>query len=168
MCLAVGVSGSSLGAARREVTLHEGDVINWQDRRVRYARLEQRQLPDKLVAEAVLEIDYDQTTSVELRPARHLHLLQNQWTTEVAIHSTWGGDFYTILDAGLGDGQVALTLVHNPLMRWIWLGGALMTLSALLAAWPHSRSREATLKLFRSARGDALAEQYEERSAISA
>jgi cytochrome c-type biogenesis protein CcmF len=141
-CVAIGVTGSSLGTQRQEVTLDEGDVIRWADREIRYARLQQRHMPDKLVAEAVLEVAQTGASPVELRPARHLHLLQNEWTTEVAIHSTWGGDFYTVLDAGLGDGRVALTLVHNPMMRWIWFGGMLTMLSAVVAIWPARHHRQ--------------------------
>jgi cytochrome c-type biogenesis protein CcmF len=144
VCVAIGVSGSSLGARRHEVLLDEGDLICWEGRQIRYVRLEQRQLPDKLVAEAVLEIDRGGTTAVELRPARHLHLLQNEWTTEVAIHSTWRGDFYTVLNAGLGDGRIALTLVNNPMMRWIWFGGIWTTFSAIIAIWPSRRGRAIT------------------------
>ena len=144
VCVAIGIVGSSLGAQRHEVTLEEGDVIRWAGRRIRYVRLEQRQSADKLVAEAVLEIDRGKTKSVELRPARHLHLLQNEWTTEVAIDSTWGADFYTVLNAGLGDGQVALTLINNPLIRWIWIGGMLTTVSAVVAIWPSRRRHQAS------------------------
>ena len=143
VCVAIGVAGSSLGTQRREVTLAEGDVIHWEGRQIRYARLEQRQLPDKLVAEAVLEITRGDSLPVELRPARHLHLLQNEWTTEVAIQSTWGGDFYTVLHAGLGDGRVALTLVNNPMIRCIWAGGTLTTVGAIVAVWPSRRRQQA-------------------------
>ena len=143
VCVAMGVAGSSLGTQRQEVTLDEGAVIDWAGQRIRYVRLEQRQLPDKLVAEAVLELDRGRSTPIELRPARHLHLLQNEWTTEVAIYSTWWGDLYTVLDAGLGNGKIALTLVNNPMIRWIWAGGALTTLSAVVAIWPSRRSRQA-------------------------
>ncbi len=145
-CVAIGIAGSSLGTRRQEFTLAEGDVIEWEGRLVRYVRLEQKQLPDKLVAEAVLEIVRDGSAPVELRPARHLHLLQNEWTTEVAIHSTWLGDFYTVLNAGLGDGRVAITLVNNPMMRWIWLGGFVTTVSAILAAWPTRRGRQTNVQ----------------------
>jgi cytochrome c-type biogenesis protein CcmF len=144
VCVAMGVAGSSLGTQRQEFMLDEGAVIDWAGQRIRYVRLEQRQLPDKLVAEAVLELDRGQSTPIELRPARHLHLLQNQWTTEVAIYSTWRGDLYTVLDAGLGNGKVALTLVNNPMIRWIWAGGTIITLSAVIAIWPSRRSRQAT------------------------
>jgi cytochrome c biogenesis factor len=140
-CVAIGVTGSSLGTQRQEVTLDEGATIRWADRQVHYVRLEQRQLPDKLVAEAVLEVARDGSPPVELRPARHLHLLQNDWTTEVAIESTWRGDFYTVLHAGLGDGRVVLTLVDNPMIGWIWVGGIVATIAAVVAMWPGSYSR---------------------------
>lgn len=143
VCVAIGVTGSSLGTQRKEVTLDEGDTLEWADRQIHYVRLEQRQLPDKLVAEAVLQVARNGSAPVELRPARHLHLLQNDWTTEVAIDSTWRGDFYTVLHAGLGDGRVVLTLVDNPMIGWIWGGGAVATVAAIVAMWPVSRSRRA-------------------------
>ncbi|MEX2115157.1 MAG: cytochrome c-type biogenesis CcmF C-terminal domain-containing protein, partial [Pirellulales bacterium] len=147
VCVAIGVTGSSLGTQRKEVTLDEGDTLHWAGRQIHYVRLEQRQLPDKLVAEAVLQIARDGSAPVELRPARHLHLLQNDWTTEVAIDSTWRGDFYTVLHAGLGDGRVVVTLVDNPMIGWIWVGGAVATVAAIVAMWPVSRRRVAIADL---------------------
>jgi cytochrome c-type biogenesis protein CcmF len=149
VCVAIGIVGSSLGKQRKEVILDEGAVIDWAGRQIRHVRLEQRELPDKLVAESVLEIQSGESKPVELRPARHLHLLQNEWTTEVAIHSTWTGDFYTVLDAGLGEGRVALTLVSTPMIRWIWMGGTVTTLGAIVALLPgrgNSRAAKATAK----------------------
>jgi cytochrome c-type biogenesis protein CcmF len=137
--LAVGITGSSLGNRRHEADMDQGEVLRWADREIRYVKLAQQTLPDKLIAEAVLEITRDGHAPVTLRPARHFHLLQNEWTTEVAIHSSWGGDFYTILEAGLGDGKVALTFVDNPMICWIWLGGLIVSLSTLTAAWPDRR-----------------------------
>jgi cytochrome c biogenesis factor len=134
--LAVGITGSALGTRRQEAVLNEGEVLRWADRDIRYSRLEQREYPDKLIAEAVLEVSRAGTAPVTLRPARHLHLLQNEWTTEVDIHSTWSGDFYTILNAGLGDGKVALTFVENPMINWIWFGGFVAGFGVLAALWP--------------------------------
>lgn len=141
LCVAIGVTGSSLGTQRKEVTLDEGEKLSWAGRQIHYVRLEQHELPDKLVAEAVLKVAQDGSTPVELRPARHLHLLQNDWTTEVAIASTWRGDFYTVLQAGLGDGRVVMTLVDNPMICWIWYGGVVTTTAAIVAMWPVSRRR---------------------------
>jgi cytochrome c-type biogenesis protein CcmF len=134
--LAIGITGSSQSTRRHEADLSEGDVIEWADRRIEYVRLVQREEADKLIAEVELRVTRKGGRSVLLKPARHFHLLQDLWTTEVAIHSTWSGDFYTILNAGLGEGQVVVTFVDNPMMRWIWFGGWLAAGGAIIAAWP--------------------------------
>lgn len=144
VCLAVGVTGSSLGTRRQEVVLGEGHWVQWAGRSVRCARLLQRELPGKLVAEARLDVSEDGVPTASLVPAQHLHLPQNEWTTEVAIHSTWGGDLYAILhglhgtagEDGTAQQNVSLTLIENPMMRWIWLGGCVIGVGALLRLWP--------------------------------
>jgi len=142
VCLAIGVTGSSLGASRIEVILSEGETIDWAGRTVNYESLVQRELPDRLVAEAVLRVSPPSGPSYTLRPARHLHVLQNEWTSEVAIHSTWSGDFYTILNSGEGEGRVSLTLVSNPLMRFLWFGAGVMVIGVIASLWP-ARKRTA-------------------------
>ena len=77
--------------------------------------------------------------STRLVPAQHFHLLQREWTTEVSIHSTWGRDYYAILHGGEEDGRVRLSLIENPMMRFIWLGGLIMGLGAAAAIWPAGR-----------------------------
>lgn len=140
--VAVGIAGSSLGSQRLDVELKEGQVIEWAGRRIEYVRLVQRETADTLVAEVELRVGRTgEQQAVMLRPSRRLHLLQNEWTTEVDIHSTWAGDFYTILNAGLGEGRVYLSLVDNPLMRWIWAGGYLAAAATAAAAWPVKRRR---------------------------
>jgi cytochrome c-type biogenesis protein CcmF len=139
VCLAIGITGSSLGKREQGFTLSEGQAVDWAGRQIRLVRLHQRQLPDKLVAEAELEITAGDGARSILRPAQHFHRLQEQWTTEVAIQSTWLFDFYTILHSGEADGPLYLTFVENPLMRWIWAGGGIMVLGAGIRLWPAQR-----------------------------
>ena len=138
-CLALGVTASSLGNQRRETILHQGETLEWAGRRVRLAGIEQRRLADKLVAEATLEIHRGSAHLATLTPAQHFHLLQEEWTTEVSIHSTWSSDFYVILHSGEGVDQVRLSFVENPLMRCIWAGGWIMGFGSLAALWPSRR-----------------------------
>ncbi len=142
VCLAVGVAGSSLGTRRHEVVMREGETIEWAGRSIHCARLVERELPDRLIAEAQLEISRHGRLIATVLPAEHLHLQSNQWTTEVAIHSTWMEDFYTIAHVGEGDGRVRLVFVCNPLMRWIWLGGWIFAVGALIGLWPARRRAE--------------------------
>ena len=139
VCLALGVAGSSLGKREQGFRMTEGQTVEWAGRSIRLARATQRELPDKLAAEAVLEISRGGRLQTTLVPAQHYHKLQKEWTTEVAIHSTWGGDFYTILHSETPDGQLSLTFVENPLMRWLWMGGAIMVLGTCLRLWPGGR-----------------------------
>jgi cytochrome c-type biogenesis protein CcmF len=139
VCLALGVAGSSLGKREQGFRMREGQTVEWAGRSIRLARATQRELPDKLAAEAVLEISRGGRLQTTLVPAQHYHKLQKEWTTEVAIQSTWGGDFYAILHSETPEGQQSLTFVENPLMRWLWMGGAIMVLGTCLRLWPGGR-----------------------------
>ena len=139
ICLAIGVTGSSLGTQRCEVVLAEGETIHWAGRQVRFVRWIERTLPDQIVVEAELEIGGQREAPFRLLPARHFYPLQRTWTTQVAIHADWAGDFYTILHDSNGQGRAGFTLLVNPLMRWMWLSGPLALLGTLLALWPARR-----------------------------
>jgi len=135
-CLAAGATGSSLGSRQHEAVISEGDTAEWAGYSIRYTRLIQRKLPDRFVVEAQLDVSRHGASAFTLLPAQHLHLLQNQWATEVAIHSTWMGDFYAILHSGKGRERISLTLCENPMMRWLWLAGWVAGLGALIRLWP--------------------------------
>ena len=139
--VAVGVTGSSLGTRQHEVVLTAGETIQWAGWSIHCDELIQRELPGKLVAEARLEVSRPGDTGFTLLPAQHLHLLQNQWTTEVAIESTWGGDFYAILHGGEGQHRASFTLLQNPMIRWMWLGGLVAGVGTVIGLWPAGRRR---------------------------
>ena len=98
--VALGVTGSSLGTHQEDLLLSEGQTAPWAGYDIRLIHIDQRALADKLIGEVELEVSRDGEVLATLRPAQHFHLLQQQWTTEVAIQSTWRGDLYTILHNG--------------------------------------------------------------------
>lgn len=159
--LAVGVAGSSLGTRQQQFELAEGEAITWEGWTIRHVELSQREEPDKLIAEARLEATGYGRQAASLVPARHLHKLQEEWTSEVAIDSSWRGDLYVILHAGLGEGRILVTLVDNPLVAWLWwggllsLGGAAFALisgrGAAVAAQTRPLSAESPTRLKRAA-----------------
>jgi cytochrome c-type biogenesis protein CcmF len=139
-CLAIGVTGSSLGSHRREFDIAEGETVTWENHSVHFARLTRNNHSDKLVVQAELVVSTDRGEKYTLLPAQHRHKLQGVWTTEAAIHPAWSGDFYTILHNGEGT-QAHFTFVVNPLMRWLWLGGWIIGLGALAGLWPEQLPR---------------------------
>ena len=77
-----------------------------------------------------------------LLPAENLYRRQNQWKSQVAIHSDWSGDFYAILRGGKNGDQIHLTLIENPLMRWLWSAGWIGLAGALVVLWPPQHRRK--------------------------
>ena len=114
-CLAIGVAGSSLGSREHQAVMAKGDTVEWIGRQIRYLGLIERDMPaDAYVAEAELEVSESGASPFSLLPARHLHRQQNEWTTEVAIRSTWSGDFYAIFEGGKGAGHGPRNIHREP------------------------------------------------------
>ena len=122
--------------------------------------LDECNLPDKIVVEARLEVSEGGVPTYPLLPAETLYRLQNQWSSQVAIHSAWSGDFYTILHGGNASDKVNLTLIDNPLMRWLWSAGWI----SVAGRWPrcgrssNGRAGRPTPKYARCIRSDARAD----------
>ncbi|MFV2067109.1 MAG: heme lyase CcmF/NrfE family subunit [Pirellulales bacterium] len=135
-CMAIGVAGSSLESQQHEVTLGLGETIDWAGHSIRLDKMIERQLPDRLVAEARLTVSRGGGPPQTLTPAQHYHLLQEAWTTEAAIGSSWRGDLVAMIHRGEGSNRIRLTLIDNPRMRWLWLGTSVMGLGALVGLWP--------------------------------
>lgn len=139
--LVIGITGSSLGSRHRDVVMTPGDVLHWAGYTIHYSGIVQRDLSEIHVVEARLEVSRDGRPSATLLPAQHLHSRQNQWTTEVALSSTWLDDFYAIFYYGEEDGKARLTFIRNPMMRWLWASGWIAALGTLLRLWPSRRRR---------------------------
>ncbi len=138
--LALGVAGSALGTRQREASLIQGETVEWAGRSIRYTRLVQRETPGQILMETQLDLLRGGDLEATLLPAQQWHKLQDQWTSRVAIHSTWTRDLYVILHRGETGGQVHLTLFENPMVRWLWLGGYVCGAGALVGLWPARRS----------------------------
>jgi cytochrome c-type biogenesis protein CcmF len=57
-----------------------------------------------------------------------------------SVMTSAGEDFYlTLLAYDVGSGTVTLRLFVNPLVVWIWVGGAIVVVGAAFAIWPGRR-----------------------------
>ena len=152
--LAVGIAGSALETRSRDVVLRQGETIHWENFSLRCLGLNQTDLPEKTIVSAGLEVsESDSPSLLEIRagqspaaspatiaPARCYYKQQRQWAGRAAIHSTWRGDLYAILRTHDDPERIGLTLVDNPRMRWLWLGGWLGAVGAIVALWPANIS----------------------------
>jgi cytochrome c-type biogenesis protein CcmF len=62
-----------------------------------------------------------------------------------AVRTAAGEDLYvTLLAHDPASGEVTLHVFVNPLVVWIWIGGGIVALGAVFAAWPERRRVPAT------------------------
>jgi len=88
-----------------------------------------------------------------LYPEKRRYLARDMIMTEAAISAGFLRDVYISLGEPLDEGAWAIRLQYKPFVRWIWLGGLLMTFGGILAI-ADARYR----RLRRRATADATAD----------
>jgi cytochrome c-type biogenesis protein CcmF len=64
-------------------------------------------------------------------------------STEVGIMGSFKQDVYVVLAGVRGANDAEIRVTFNPLVRWVWLGGALMALGGLVVMWPAADRQRA-------------------------
>ncbi len=77
----------------------------------------------------------------QLQPRRDFFITQNQPATIAAVYSTLSEDVYVLLvgweEIGLNNSTFKIYI--NPLINWAWIGGMVMIVGTLIAAWPAGK-----------------------------
>ena len=77
-------------------------------------------------------------------------------TSEVGLRMTPFEDVYVVLNGWDNSGNSAtFTIYVNPMTMWMWVGGIVLALGTLIAAWPHpARRRSEAVRSLVYAPGD--------------
>jgi cytochrome c-type biogenesis protein CcmF len=139
--MAVAIAVSATLASDVTATLEPGESASLGAYTVSYDSLVIEPLPDDpRVTETRAELTLSGPQSGRLTPA--LRDYPNS-TTPIAtptVRTALGEDLYVTLLAYDPDSRtVTLHLFVNPLVVWIWVGGAIVALGAAFAVWPESR-----------------------------
>ncbi len=126
--LVVGVAASHFWQAERDVTLAPGESATVAGYTVTYSGSEQRELADH--SELVGSLRFGDET---LQPSLATYAgLGGQALTHVAIRTTPLADLYVVLAGVNADGSASFRIFVNPLVSWIWAGGAIIILGVVL------------------------------------
>jgi cytochrome c-type biogenesis protein CcmF len=129
-----GVAGA-LFVQERSVRLRPGDAAEIGALQFVYRGTDVEQGPNYVATVGNLTVTEDDGSPMRMRPERRFYPTgEEQTTTEVAIWSRMFEDVYAILEAfDPATGRADVTLLVNPMVRWIWLGGAIMVMGTLIA-----------------------------------
>ncbi len=126
--LVVGIAGSQFWQQEKLVSLKPGEQVSVAGYTLTYTGAEQRQLADHTELVGSMRLG-DQT----LEPARATYAgLGGQSLTHAAISSSPIADVYVVLVGVNDDGSASFQIFVNPLVIWIWAGGAIIILGVIL------------------------------------
>lgn len=142
--IAIGVIGSSFYDVEAEATLSPGDSMTIRRYTLTYEGLESYQTESGIVVGATLTVMNGNKVIGQVVPEKYFHESYEQPVTEVAIRSTLAEDLYVILMGWDEQGIAAFSVLVNPVVIWIWIGGGFFLLGGLIAFWPEQRTMPAT------------------------
>ena len=126
--LVAGVAASHFWQVEKDVALMPGDHVSVAGYTLTYVGAAPRQLADHTELVGSIRLG-DQT----MEPARATYAgLGGQSLTHVAIRSTPLADVYVVLTGVGADSAASFRIFVNPLVSWIWAGGAIIILGVLL------------------------------------
>lgn len=129
------------GAAFKQTwtgVLRPGGAFEIGEYEVTYQEARRFSTEEKMVAMAVMRVEKGGRLVATLTPQRNFHLAQNQPQSEIGLRTTLAEDLYLVLTRMDEAGAATVRAWVNPLVMWIWLGGAVMVagMAVILTAKP--------------------------------
>ena len=141
LVMAVAVAISSGLATDLTVTIAPGETARIGAYEIRHERLVVEPLADDArVIETRAELTYTGPQSGSLRTALRDYPSSPTAIATPAVRTSLGEDLYvTLLASDPQTEAVTLHLFVNPLVVWIWIGGAIVGIGSTFAIWPERR-----------------------------
>jgi len=140
VAMAVGITASSTFRAEYEATLRKGDVMEAGAYQVKLLEVYGRQEPQRSRIAASVAVMKDGRELGRLEPAMNFYPTSQQPIPTPDVRSRPSGDIYLNLMAFKQDGSNAtIKVIVEPLVPWIWLGGGIICLGAVISMFPSRR-----------------------------
>ena len=157
--IGVAIIGNEFYQQSVSVTLARGETVNLGHYELEYAGIETNRQPNLMEFSArllVYDTDNGQVLAT-IHPKRNIYdKTPDMPTSEVGLRMTPFEDVYVVLNGWDNSGNSAtFTIYVNPLTMWMWVGGIVLAIGTLIAAWPHAtRRRTETVRSLVYAPGD--------------
>jgi cytochrome c-type biogenesis protein CcmF len=137
--VAVAFAASSSYVSQGEFRLAPGDTATVSGHTVRFEGLETEELDERTVTRALVQVDDDGVYAPSLSQFR----FGGQTIGSPSVRVSPVDDVYLALQALPTDGgeEVLLRVIVQPLIMWLWVGGGIMAVGTVLAAFPGRRRR---------------------------
>ncbi len=139
--MAIGITASTVFRAERQATLRVGESVTMNEYTVRFDGMRTAQEPQRFVVGAMMTVFVDGTAVGTLFPRLNFYAMSAEPVATPAVRTRPDNDLYlTLLAFNEQDGSTAtLSVIVEPLVGWIWVGGFMITIGALFGIWPRKR-----------------------------
>jgi cytochrome c-type biogenesis protein CcmF len=141
--VALGITASQTFRSEREATLKPGESMMIDGRSVKLRDVWGREERQRGVIGATLDISVNGETRGSAQPRMNFYPTSQTPIPTPDVQSSIFGDFYFNLESIREDGSAAtVKVIHEPLVPWIWFGGLVVVIGALIGMAPGGRGRE--------------------------
>lgn len=139
--MVIGITGSTAFKQEAQGTLTRGQTLQVGRYELRYDEFNVYRKLNRTVYGAQLSVFNGGKPLGTLEAERRVYINAKQPTTEVALRTTLRDDLYVTMP-GIGPNQeITLRASVNPLVLWVWIGGALMVVGGVIAIIPERKRR---------------------------
>jgi cytochrome c-type biogenesis protein CcmF len=142
--VATGIAASQSFRHESEATLTPGQTITVDGHTARLVNVWGRQEPQRAVIGATMEVVRNGKVVATAQPKMNFYPTQSSPVPTPQVISSIRGDLYFNLMAFDQNGANAtVKLIVQPLVPWIWFGGGIVVLGAIIGALPNRKRRTA-------------------------
>ncbi len=135
--IAVGIIGSWFFQTERQVIVAPGETVRVAEYDITYDGISTDQRADYANVTANVTISRNGKTDATMGAHRYFYRgFEDQPTTRVAVTTVGFDDVYVMLLEWTDDERANIRIFVNPLITWIWAGGALYLFGMIVLAWP--------------------------------
>jgi len=146
LLVALGIAGSSSFRKEREATMKPGDTLTVAGQTIRLKGVWGREEVQRSVVGATLEVLKNGRVVGVIEPHMNYYPTSDQPVPTPQVRSTIGGDLYLTLMAFDPNGANAtIRAIVQPLVSWIWFGGGIVVLGAIIGMIPARRRSNGAL-----------------------
>ena len=136
--MVLGITGSMNFSQEKNATLTPGESLALGRFTLRFERISVSEQPSHARVEAAFKVFNDQHDVGVLRPALKIFPGRQSPIGRAVLKMGWKEDLYVILSgfSELQASQATVKVLLRPLVTWIWVGGGVIVIGALLTLWP--------------------------------
>jgi cytochrome c-type biogenesis protein CcmF len=144
--MSIGIIGIEGLQQETQTTLAIGESVDLSGFTFRFEALEHYEGEGRLVTEALLTISRNGKTVGALYPQREIFPNMGMAITHPGLKSNLAMDLYAILIdwRPISQDEATFRIFYNPLVSWLWIGTAVLTLGVVAALLPASPRRKST------------------------